>query len=310
MDFYYLGVIALIGLVSLDWSGRLEPLIARSLGWTAWRLSARKRNAALRSVARAFADDVTTTERERVMQGSLRDFWLEILGWLPSASGEATLRGARVEGIEHLERALEAGNGAILWESNGFGARMAAKQVLDRRGYALCQIHGRLNLGGFLTDDATLTWTRRNVVRRIFLGWERRFIRDAIDIPERGAPELGRTLLSLLRENRIVCVAGDGKEGRHRLTLAFLRHEVSFSTGMLTLARISGAPVLPLFALRDGYRGIRVVVCPPLPTAATREWKRQIRECLEQYTDLLESFIRHHPDQYRNWHLLEADRST
>jgi lauroyl/myristoyl acyltransferase len=251
---------------------------------------------------------MTDTERAQVVQCSLRNFWLEIFSWRPSVAYEARLRTAHVEGLEHLDRALETGRGAILWESNGFGARMAAKQVLHRRGYGLHQIHGHQHLGGFLTDDATRTWTRRKV-RRIFLGWEGRFMRGAFTIPERASPAFGRTLLRLLADNGVMCVAGDGKEGQHRLGVTFLRHSITFSTGMLTLARMSGAAILPLFGWRDADGGVRVVVCPPLP-ATTLDRGRERRECLEQYAALLESHIRRDPGQYRNWHLLQEGPVT
>ena len=128
----------------------------------------------------------------------------------------------------------------------------------------------------------------------------------AIDIPERGTARFGRTLASLLRQNQVVCVAADGKEGRHRLPLTFLRHQVSFSTGMCTLARVSGAPLMPLIAVRDPLQGPRVVIGPPLASLPTLDRDRANRACLEQFALLLESYVRRYPDQYRNWHLLEA----
>jgi hypothetical protein len=63
----------------------------------------------------------------------------------------------------------------ILWESNGFGSRVVAKQVLHARGYFLYQVHGENNLGGFLVNDSSNErrvseiFLYRNALKYLFL---------------------------------------------------------------------------------------------------------------------------------------------
>lgn len=82
----------------------------------------------------------------------------------------------------------------------------------------------------------------------------------------RGGGMLGVELARLLDEGSVVAVQGD----RVLFEVASMDVELgsglvmSLPKGPLYLARVSGAPVYPLFILRDGWRRYRVTVSPAL----------------------------------------------
>jgi lauroyl/myristoyl acyltransferase len=63
---------------------------------------------------------------------------------------------------------------------------------------------------------------------------------------------------------------------------------------MVSLAKISGATILPMFCLLQPDGSTTIVFEEPIPVDAG----------VAQYADMLEIYIRRYPEQYRNWHLL------
>ncbi len=183
---------------------------------------------------KAFADRFSPEQRRKIVKGAFYEFWRNMFSLLASRAEKGALGEIDVKGIEHLHRALEKGKGVILWESNGFGSRVVAKQVLHARGYFLHQVHGGNNLGGFLVNDSTTTCVRR-WIKRIFNSWEGRFISEIIDLPETNSLAFTRILVRLLSRNAIVCISGDGKTGHNFVRLHFLGGIESFATGIVTL---------------------------------------------------------------------------
>jgi len=45
-----------------------------------------------------------------------------------------------IRGLDHLQRAMDNGKGAILWESSHFGRRLLAKRILRHKGFVVDQV--------------------------------------------------------------------------------------------------------------------------------------------------------------------------
>jgi predicted LPLAT superfamily acyltransferase len=78
----------------------------------------------------------------------------------------------------------------------------------------------------------------------------------------------------------------------------------SFATGMLSLAKISGAQILPIFCFHNAEGKTYVKIETPLQIES--HWSRDevFEKGMGKYVSLLEGYIRKYPEQYRNWHLL------
>jgi lauroyl/myristoyl acyltransferase len=75
---------------------------------------------------------------------------------------------------------------------------------------------------------------------------------------------------------------------------------------MVSLARLSGAPILPIFCIQNGKGNTCLVIEPPIKTEGTEDRDQGLKNSVAQYAGLLESYIRKYPEKYRSWHHLES----
>jgi lauroyl/myristoyl acyltransferase len=301
-DLYYLAIIGLIRFTGRFPLLGLRAAVVSSLAAAAYHLSRRKRRLVERNLAACFGERLGPQARRKIAQGVFHETWREMF-W--GAELEASRSNAQIEvcGLEHVREALAAGRGAILWESHGLSRRLLAKKTLKAHGFPVHQVHGPNNLGGFLADQTTLSRVRQTVVRPFFDRREEHVVAEILYLPDTNSLSYTRDLLARLRQNALLCISGDGRLGQRHIDVPFLGRTAPFASGMISLARLSGAPLLPLFCLEVAPGHIRLTVEPPLRVepGAGREAEAAISA---RYAALLEERIRSHPEQYRNWHLL------
>lgn len=302
-DLYHLMVIVLIKI------GKWPPLpawrsgIARSIGSFAYRFSKRKKQQMQKNIAIAFDGRLSKKEQEGIMRGAFLEFWKDTFLWLPSAEDLNRFEQVSIRGREHFDTALRAARGVILWESNGFGMRMASKLIMHQSGIKVSQVHGIEHLGGFLITSPD-SYIRNSVIRRFFDDCEKRYVAEIVQLPDSNSLSFTRTLSNRLKHNAILCVAGDGKTGQKLIGLDFLKGTELFSTGMVSLARISGAVILPMFCFRDETGETVLIFENPIPLDPGAPRENLLISSLARYANILEEYVRRYPDQYKNWHLL------
>ena len=285
-------------------SPRLVNWSARALGGLAYRVSLRKRWRTEWSLTRLFGP-LDRAERGRMVRGTFDTFWDETLGFVPwrAAKDPAMV----LVGAEHLRAAQAAGRGAVLWESGYFGRRNLAKQVLHREGFAVHQVHDWSHRAGF-AGDRDRSWLRDGIVLPYFTAQELRFTAEVLELPGTSSLAFTRTLNDVLRRNAILCIAADVPHGRRLVTVPLCGEPKRFATGMVSLARAGGAPLLPLFCVREPDGRLRVVVEPPLAVDDGGDREAAVEATVRGYAAVLETYIRRYPDQYRSWHFPWWDR--
>jgi lauroyl/myristoyl acyltransferase len=303
-DFYHLFVIVLIKIVSWSSSNRLRELLASILASTAFTFSRTKRRLMEKNISLAYGGNLTTEQRQRIVKASFREFWLYILSWLPSKEDLSAVKEAELHGIEHLHKALEKGMGVILWESNGFGKRLLAKRILHELGFSIHQLHGANDLGGFFMNESPATWVKLSMIRPFFENCEMKIVAGIIYLPSSNSLAFSRTLLSLLKENGILCISGDGKGGHKFIPLRFLGQTEFFPTGMVSMSKLSGAPILPVFCIKEGSGKTTLNIEHPINAYTDKDRKGALENCVSIYAGILETYIKLYPEQYRNWHLV------
>lgn len=300
-DGYYLTVIGLVKIAS--WcSPKLKEGLVRSVAWLAYNLSTSKRRHSEKNLAAAFDGKMNESRVRRVVRRAFYEFWDDTFSLLPPRGGRAAHETANLCGLEHLRAALKKGRGVVLWESRHFGKRTVAKRILHEEGFAIHQVHGWNHLGGLLGDSPS--WVQRNLIDRVFEGWEKRFVKEIIHLPESNSLAFTRALLERLQRNAVVCIPADGGSGQKFIPVHFLGRAGAFPTGMVSLARISGAAILPLFCFRESTATIKVVIEAPLAIESNADKERGLENSIAGYVGLLEGYARRYPEQYRNWHLL------
>jgi len=305
-DLYHLFVIVLIRLSSWRYSSRLKTLVVGGIAVAAYTLSKRKRQAMERSLSAAFEGRLSPAQRQRIIKTVFRETWGGIFSWMSSGAERRSVEHAELQGVERLRAAIEAGRGVILWESSGFGRRIDARRVLHANGFLIHQVHGPDNLGGFFSEDSPATRVRLSFIKRFFDDCERQFVTDLMYLPRPGSGSLafGRQLRQRLERNAIICITGDGKFGRKLIPVEMLGVTEFFATGMVTLARASGAAILPLLCVPRTDGNLGVIIESPIVIDRGGSRERALQEGVVQYARLLEGYIRRYPERYRNWHVL------
>ena len=291
-NLYLLCVIALMKVVDRSASPRLGRFFARAAAFSAWQLSKRRRRSRLLVLARTLG--TCEAETRQIAKKCFYEFWHSVFSFPYDGIQRPDGRAAELRGLEHLQKALANGKGVILWESQSFGKRVLAKHILHQNGFSVCQLHGEEHLEGFRNSKS---WTGSNVIRPFFENRERPFVKEIIYLkPSKLANN--RTVLQRLRHNAIVCVSADGKQGYKSIRVQFLGSYNFFPTGLVTLARLSGATILPLFCIQRNGLKATLIIEQPISIETNEDRERCVETSIQQYVGLLEYYIRTYPDQY------------
>lgn len=263
---------------------RWEPSTAagrgRALGRVAWRLDRRHRRVATRNLARAFPDRPAAW-RKRVAIGAFEQLGrtaMELL-WSPALQDRAADEMIRVDGMEHVSRALDDGAGVIL-SSAHFGNWELVGLALARRGLPLRSVARPLDdpdLDRFLTELRTRTGGR--IISK--------------DRAVRGC-------LAALRGGEAVAILTDQNTLRsHAVFVPYFGIPAATTPLVAQLHLRTGAPILPAFAVPREH-GYRLVVETPLRSAngASGDRREAVVEITAALTARVEHWARSRPEAW------------
>ena len=303
-DFYILAVVALM---KVNWFCSFKPrlFLVKFLAFMAYCWSRTKRRLSERNLHRAFNGQLRRDRILTIIKSSFSQIWRETFSIPSPGFREVVLEQFNIHGLEHLQRAMKTGKGAILWESSYFGRRLLAKQILHQHGFAVFQVHDENHLGGFGDSRGLTSWTQKNVIRPFFENCERPFVKDILYLRDRSSPAFTKALGVRLKQNGIICISADVRRGHKFIAVPFLGHIEDFPTGMVSLAKLSGAALLPLICFQDRGNTARIVIGSPIPIDTDGDRERALEKTILGYTSLLESYIKEYPEQYRNWNFAD-----
>ncbi|MFO0960244.1 MAG: lauroyl acyltransferase [Isosphaeraceae bacterium] len=196
-----------------------------------------------------------------------------------------------VEGRNRLDRALAHGKGVVLLFSH-LGAHVHPTHWLMRQGYTVRWFSERPKLlsryiqRDFETDGPT--------------GQQKMFI------SRRSGPSESAT--AFLRAKRalnaglIVKAAGDVRwVGARTASGEFLGRTYSFTTPWVSLAALSGAPVVPVFCLMNQDGTFRITFEEPFGVPKQAREVGQTEPWLRRHLRSLEGWLREHPDNSNDY---------
>lgn len=255
------------------------------IGLTCWIVDAGHRHLAFRQLQAAFPGK-TATECRQIARRTFAHFGRSLTTLLKFSTLTPDQIRARVvcDGDDRVRQALKAGHGVILitghfgfWELQG----LAHPLVLPRT-HVLARRLDNPYLHNLLERIRTATGNR--VIYR------------------RGAL---RRVLRALQDNEAVGILIDQHiQPKDAVTVMFFGRPASTTTAVAALALRTGAPVIPVFGLPlpDGrYRMVyEHPIEPPLPGSPD-----PMTEFTQRCTDVLEMYVRRHPDlwlwMHRRW---------
>lgn len=252
--------------------------------------NARKRRilARLKTSASPTANDVfrlTSLRSEQRLQ-TIREW---TLGWRPEL---------HLEGEEHLKAARDAGKGAVLWIARFSFAALAEKMTFAKYGYETYHVSRPQH--GF--SDTAFGMKYLNPIR---VKVEYRYAAGRILINSERPADSMNEARKLLKENRFVSIAGGTTEGQLLVFTQFAGKRMRFTAGPPRLAKLTGAPLLPVFVLRDEKTlAYRVVVGAPINLENGASKDEMIANAVQEFADRHQPHIATHPLQWRDWKLL------
>lgn len=266
-----LGLMKLMAALPFPWQVAMGGQIGRWIG----KAARRRRRIAKINLELCFPE-LSPRQRSELLDAHFAAlgiglFETAMAWWAP----DEKLRGlARVEGIEHLQRALDRGKGVILLTGHFTTLELGARFITWHQPF-----HAMYRSHKNLLYEAVM---RRERERRS------RF-------PPLPHEDL-RGLLRAFRKGRAVWYAPDQNHGgRNSVFVPFFGIPACTITATSRLAALSGAAVVPYFPRRlPGTNGYEVVILPALdnfPSGDVVEDTRRINEMLEQH-------IRQVPEQY------------
>ena len=106
-----------------------------------------------------------------------------------------------------------------------------------------------------------------------------------------------------LKNNGIVCFLADRFISSSKIKLQFFGEEAAFPTGPFEIAAITGAPILPVFSVKDSITHFTTKSYPPITFEdITRNNRNErIRQAMKLFISIVESVAKKHPYQWFNF---------
>jgi len=265
-----LGVLRLSTLLPYAWIIRLGS----GLGWLGFYLLPERRRITRTNIGLAFPELDKKTQRKLVRQNfcfATQAVFESALAWWASEQRLRSL--VRIEGLEHVDAALEKGNGVIMLGGH----------------YTTLDISGRL-LVLYINGYVTYKRAHNPLFEAVMAGNRKRYFAGLIRSTDM------RSILRRLRENKVIWYAPDQDFGIQNSVFApFMGVPTATLTLTARLAKHSGAQVLPFYSEQlANNKGYVLRVAAPLEnypsddditdaTAVNQVIEDQIRRAPAQY---------------------------
>ena len=201
----------------------------------------------------------------------------------------------KVEGLENLTDALARGKGVILWNSD-FAYRVIMIHVaLRQTGFAAANLTRPEH--GFSVSPFAMRF-----LNPLWAAAENRFMAERIMIENNDAGSALKILRDRLAKNKIVVITVS-ETGRRTYDAKFFHGKIRVATGPVHLARTSGAPLLPVFVLRNEDGIYEVSIRRALDAEDTSE--PLYAAAINDYVAMLAPMVLKYSDQWNGWLALE-----
>lgn len=267
----------------LRWLGRGRYVIADMGGTLSYALQPPAKRRLCAHLHSRAAGGLPVREARRRARASYRSYSRMIVDtiWVHAFPGTQIFLHGSIDGLENLHDARDAGRGGILVLVH-FGSWDIAASLALGGGHPLSSVMAPVG-PPWITD--LLAWSRKQKEMELFT-------------PMAAA----RGLLRSLRRGRIIALLIDIPEGGPVATVRFCNGPVKFSTGAASLARLTGAPLLPAECWRIGT-GYHVRVYPPYRPAPEDD----DQAVTQHLATLLEGAVRRMPEQWYPFNQIYED---
>jgi lauroyl/myristoyl acyltransferase len=214
----------------------------------------------------------------------------DLRGWRPGGWHPRMV----LEGEEHLRQALARGGGAVLWIAPFVFNSGPTKIALGEKGYRVSHLssvkHGfsETQFGISCLNRVRCIPEDRHLVARVVF--------------DRNAPGTAmRRMMRALKAGEIVSIVAASTEGSDMVKGPILGGQLPVAVGAPRLAALTGAPLLPVFTMRDPALGFRIVIESPIALAADTSSDERCVAAASEFLGRSEPWVRRYPGQWRAW---------
>jgi KDO2-lipid IV(A) lauroyltransferase len=265
--------------------------LGKILGAMAFHLIRRYRRRVLSNLSLAFKGEKGPEEIKRLAKEVFFNFSLTPLETLYGYARpfDEFLLKIEIQGKEHLEKALAQKKGVI-----GLGLHLGPFTLVGARlaleGYPFNLI---INEGNF-----PRLWKR-------FGDYQRSIGQNPF--PPKPASVSVKKSLNALRRNEILYLIADEQQIRGGLPVPFFGQTAYTPPGPAIFSLKTGAPILPMFIVREAGTPRTLVIGSPVEVERTSDEKKNTERLTAEFTRVIEEIVRQYPSQWpwlnRRWKL-------
>jgi lauroyl/myristoyl acyltransferase len=265
-----------------------------------FRYRAGKRSEIARNLRRVLGDELSPEEAEGLAREFFRMISCEVIDVM-RLRGRAQSLGKLVEirGREHLDAALAGGKGAILCSAH-FGSFSGAFSLIHASGFPLTSI-------GRSPSNHTpgMSSAERRLREFVYIRRLRRHRQRPLIEPLPGRFQVAAQAAVALRANEVVTISSDASpldaDRTRAVEVPFLGRQARLLPGVVTLAQLTGAPVLMVFMYRSAdYRHQVLEISAPVPMEG------DTATALGRCVAAMDAAIRTSPAQWVYWASTDA----
>ncbi len=267
---------------------RWNVAFGAAAGTLIYRLLSRRRAVALSNLRAAFGDSYSPEEYQRILKQLFQNLGMQLMevAAIPAVDKRYIDRWVTVApgSRERLERELAKGKGVIFLTGH-FG------------NWELIPITGVMHGFPTLVLAREQGWPKLN---RLLTSYRES---KGCKIITKGFPV--REIIRGLHEGKIVGIVADQDAGRHGVLAPFFGRLASTAQGAMALSLNSGAPVLPVFIVRDKGPAHTISIGEPIVIPQADSSEERVRLGVAEFLKVLEGTIRRTPGQWlwlhRRW---------
>ncbi len=255
--------------------------LARGLGTLAYHLDRKHTRIALDNLKATLGKERSLEELKRIAQENYRYAtmggfeMLRLLDFKKRYSGSISL-----EGRENLDRALAKGKG-VIGVSAHLGNFLLLITKLISLGYPTSAIYKD-------PEDKIIAGFFRNLQTKLGM----------VRIPANPRRVVAKKSLGSLRRKEVLYLQIDQDAGRHGAFVDFLGRPASTPLGPVIFAHRSGAPLVPMFIIREKGNRHRLIIEPEIPFIDTGDREKNLTVNLARLSKIVERYVRKYPEQW------------
>ena len=275
------------------------PRIKRFFLFSAWRVAPILRDGPMANARWLLGPDSTTAMREAFAKRVLSSFWNFVydVGRCANAPVDRwTDWVTDVSGVEHYEAARDMGRGVILVTAHLGSFELATASLNEIESQPILVVFQRDRAGAFERLRSKL---------RSDLGVEEAPIEDGF--------ATWAAVRDALQAKRVVLMQGDRTmPGQHGVAMPVLGGHLKLPIGPIKLAAFTGAPVLPVFCIRQPDDCVKVMIEPAIDVTNSSPRVDAQHPGMQQLAHVMTTYLKQYPDQWlalqRAW--LEDQQTT